>query len=300
LLDARPGLAKQLHVSHGASREELDRGLAEAEVLLAGRFEAEAIERRAPRLRWVQSIFAGVEKIVSSVPPTVAITNAGGVHAGKAGEYAIGGILMLNNVIPTMIAQQRQRAWNPVYTSSLKGKGVAILGTGHLGSAVARHCGHFGMVVTGISRLGRAEPGFDRVVRVDELAGVLPGCAFVVVTLPNTPGTRMLLGPTEFGLLPPGAGLVSIGRGQVINEAAMVDALASGRLGGAMLDVLEKEPLPRSSPLWGLPNVVITPHCGVDDPESDLSLALEVFVDNLVRYTDGRPLRNLVDRDAGY
>ena len=132
------------------------------------------------------------------------------------------------------------------------------------------------------------------------LHAVLPRAQFLVSTLPNTPETRDLVGAEEFALLPKGAGFVSIGRGQVVDESALAASLVAGHLGGAVLDVFQQEPLPAESPLWAMENVVITPHCGVDDLATYLPRALEIFCNNLDRYLRGAPLDNVVDCSLGY
>ena len=157
-----------------------------------------------------------------------------------------------------------------------------------------------GCEVIGVNREGRSVASFDAVHPVADLHVVLRQADFLIVTLPNTSDSRRLVDAEAFGALPKGAGFVSIGRGQVVDETALVAALQSGHLGGAVLDVFEVEPLPAESPLWSLDNVILSAHCGVDDLEAYLPRAMDVFVNNLVRYLDGLPLKNLVDRNLGY
>lgn len=295
-----PGLQDRIAVTYGADRAGLDRGLSDAEVLLVGNFETENLRARAPRLAWVQSIFAGVEKLVGQIPQDIALTNARGVHAPKAGEYAMCALLMLNSRVPRLEALRRERKWEAVFTPVIAGKTVVILGTGNLGAAAAHHAKHFGMRVVGINREGRPAAAFDEVRPVADLHSALGRADFLIVTLPNAPHTRKLVGADAFAAMPKGAGFVSIGRGQVVDEAALVAALKSGHLGGAVLDVFEEEPLPAASPLWALDNVILSAHCGVDDLEAYLPRAIDVFVRNVLRYLDGQPLENLVDRKLGY
>lgn len=300
LLQARPLLATSLDISYGGTRAELDRGLATAEVLLVGNFESENLLQRAPNLRWIQSIFAGVEKLVPAIPSPIMLTNGSGVHALKAGEYGIGAIILLNTAFLPLIANQRRKIWQPIFTTGLTGKTVVILGTGKLGAAVAAHCRNFGMRVIGVNRQGQLANLFEEVYRIDALHQALGKADFLTVTLPNTARTHHLLGAREFAALPKGAGLVSIGRGQVIDETALAAALSSGHLSGAVMDVFDKEPLPEDSPLWGMENVVISPHCGVDDLSAYLPRALNIFLDNVERYLAGTPLENVVDLQHGY
>jgi phosphoglycerate dehydrogenase-like enzyme len=297
---AASGLLDRLAIGYGADRADLDRGLADAEVLLVGNFASENLRARAPRLKWVQSIFAGVEKLIEKIPEDILLTNGRGVHAPKAGEYAMCALLMLNSRVPRFEALRRERKWEPVFTPVIAGKTVVILGTGNLGAAAAQHAKHFGMHVVGVNRQGRSTAGFDAVRPVQELVATLREADFLIVTLPNAPHTRKLVGAEAFAAMPKGAGFVSIGRGQVVDEQALVAALQSGHLGGAVLDVFEEEPLPANSPLWTLANVILSAHCSVDDLDAYLPRAMDVFVRNLRRYLDGQPLENLVDRKLGY
>ena len=300
LLAMRPQLSAALDISYGATRADLDRGLQTAEVMLVGSFETDDLARRAPGLKWIQSIFAGVEKLAPVIPSSVILTNGSGVHAAKAGEYGIGAIILLNTGFLPFIANQRRRIWQPVFTTGLAGKTVVLLGTGKLAAGVARHCRTFGMRVIGVNRQGRPAPLFDEVFRIDALRSALARADFLVVALPNTPDTQRLVGARQFAWLPNGAGVVSIGRGQVIDEISLAAALASGHISGAVLDVFEKEPLPSGSPLWGMENVLITPHCGVDDLSGYLPRALNIFLDNVERYLSGALLENVVDLAQGY
>lgn len=299
-LAAIPGLAERVTVSYGADITALDAGLLEAEVLFAGNFAAHDLARRAPRLRWVQSIFAGVENLLPHIPEHVALTNASGVHGPKAGEFTMASLLMLNSKVAEMQAAQRRAEWRPVFTPVIAGKTLVILGTGALGAAVAVHARHFGMRVVGVSRSGAPADHFDEVLPVSSFGEALDGADFLVVTLPNTPETVRIVNADTFSRLKRGAGIVSIGRGQVVDEAALIDALNSGQLGGAVLDVFETEPLPAQSPFWKMDNVLVCAHSAIDDLEAYRPRAIEIFLDNLQRYLDGRPLRNLVDRSLGY
>jgi phosphoglycerate dehydrogenase-like enzyme len=300
LIAGTPGLKDRIEVSYANDRAGLDAGLTDAEVLLVGNFESENLRNRAPRLAWVQSIFAGVEKLIGEVPADIVLTNARGVHAPKAGEYGMSALLMLNSRVPRFEALRRERKWEPVFTPVVSGKTVVILGTGNLGAAVAGHARHFGMRVIGINRQGRAAQAFDAVHPVADLQTAVRNADFLVVTLPNAPHTRKLVDAQVFAAMPKGAGVVSIGRGQVVDEAALIAALQSGHLGGAVLDVFQEEPLPPQSPLWSLDNVIVSAHCAVDDLEAYLPRAMQVFLRNLVRYLDKQPLENLVDRRLGY
>jgi phosphoglycerate dehydrogenase-like enzyme len=299
-LAAYPALSPRIAVTFGADHTALDSGLADAEVLLVGNFASEDLKARAPALRWVQSIFAGVEKLAAAIPRGVVLTTASGVHAPKATEFAACALLMLNSAMPQMIAYQRRREWRPIFTPVAAGKTVVVVGTGALGTAVAEATAPYNMRVVGVSRSGRPTAGFAIVRNIGELADILPEADFLVITLPNTPVTRKIIGHREFAALKRGAGFISMGRGQTVDEVALVDALTSGHLGGAVLDVFEVEPLPADSPLWDFDNVVICAHCAVDDLDAYVPRTVDLFLQNVARYLAGEELLNRVEPELGY
>jgi phosphoglycerate dehydrogenase-like enzyme len=198
------------------------------------------------------------------------------------------------------VTRQRERRWDQRFTSTIDGRTAVLLGVGAIGTAVARLLRRFGVRVLGVRRSGRPHRLVEEMYRTSELAKVLPRADFLVVTTPLTPETRGLLGRRELDLLPRHAGLVNLGRGAVLDADALADKLERGELAGAVLDVLPQEPLPPASRLWTTPNLVITPHCAVDDGERYVARCLDVFFENLDRYLSGRRLTNLVDPKLGY
>lgn len=295
-----PDVETRIAVTFGADRAALDGGLADAEVLLTGNFEADDLARRALSLRWIQSIFAGVEKLLPVIPENVILTNASGVHAPKATEFVQSALLMLHGAVLQLMSQQRRRQWNPIFTTSIAHRTAVVVGTGSLGAAAADAAGRLGMRVLGISRSGKQVPPFHAVYDAGQLRATLAEADFLIVALPQTPATRAMIGAAEFASLKAGAGFISIGRGSVVDEAALIEALASGHLGGAVLDVFQSEPLPEASPLWGMDNVAVFPHCGVDDLDSYVPRAVDLFLHNVRRYLNGEGLQNVVHRDLGY
>lgn len=300
MLARHPDVTNSVAFSFGSDRKSLDFGIADAEVMLVGGFDADRLSDRAPRLKWIQSIFAGVDKLLPHIPEGVTLTNASGVHAPKAGEFVICSILMLNSSVLRFTEMQREKRWEPIFTPVVGGKTLVVLGTGKMGIATAQQAKHFGMRVLGVSRSGEPHSAFDEVFPVSRLHEALPQAHFVVNILPNTTETRNLIGAREFAALRAGAGFVNIGRGQSVDEAAMVEALRSGQLCGAILDVFQEEPLPAQSPLWSMSNVLISAHCAVDDLESYLQRAIDLFFGNVRRYLDGKPLENVIDGRLGY
>jgi phosphoglycerate dehydrogenase-like enzyme len=298
---AFPGLLSRLRVTYGKNPAQADAALADTDVLVvAGHVDLYDLAARAPRLKWVQSTSAGVENLVSSIPHGITLTNASGVHAPRGGEYLMTAILMLNSRVPAFATNQHAARWAPIRTTPVVGKTVVFLGTGAIGGAAARLAKRFGMRVWGVNRSGRAHRFVDRMFQPKDLKRILPRADFIAVSLPHTPETDRLLGRAELDSLPHHAGIVNVGRARVIDYEALADKLRKGELSGAVVDVLYEEPLPPSSPFWSVPNLIISPHCAVDDESVYVERCLDIFFDNLARFMKGAPLRNVVDTALGY
>jgi phosphoglycerate dehydrogenase-like enzyme len=262
----------------------------------------------APRLRWVQGTAAGageqvaVAGLPSDVLARLCVTSAAGLHAVPLAEFALFGLLAFAKDADVLGEASHAREWRSRWPMRLlRDSHVVVLGLGGIGAEVARLCTAFGAKVTGVRRSlsGRVPDGVDAVVRLADLDELLPRADAVVVTLPGTAETRGLLGAARLALLPPHAVVVNVGRGSVIDSAALAAALDAGALRGALLDVADEEPLPATSPLWARPNVVISPHtAALTVDEDDRIVAL--FADNLQRMMSGQPMRNVVDTTAGY
>lgn len=282
-------------VQSGAPEE-----LARAEIVLGTAFDPTTLPSRAPLLRWIQALSAGVERLAPLLDARYLLTNVSGVHGPKGGEYALACLLALNHGLQRFVTSQRRHAWEPFFTTPIVGKTLVIIGAGALGRAVAREARRHGMRIVGVNTSGRRVAGFDEVVKTTGLLRVLARADFLVVTLPKTPDTVGLIDREAIRRLPDHCGVVNIGRGAVIDHDALVGRLRAGTLAGAVLDVFEHEPLPADSPLWDVPNLIISPHCGIDDASAYIDRGLDVFAANLERYLDGRRLLNVVDLDRGY
>jgi phosphoglycerate dehydrogenase-like enzyme len=293
-------LGRRLVVTYADDPAGFAAGLRSAEVLIVGHLDVYDLAARAPKLRWVQSTNAGVEDVAPHLPPGIVLTNASGVHGPKGGEFALAALLMLNHAVPHFVTRQRERRWEQRFTSTIAGRTVVIVGLGRLGEAVARQARRVGLRVLGVRRQARPHRLAAAVYGPRQLDRVLPKADFLVVTTPLTRETRGLIGRRELDRLPPHAGVVNLGRGAVLDNDALAEKLARGELAGAVLDVVDKEPLPADSPLWTTPNLIITPHCAVDDGLQYVPRCLEIFFDNLRRYLAARPLRNRVEPARGY
>jgi phosphoglycerate dehydrogenase-like enzyme len=212
------------------------------------------------------------------------------------------GTLMLLRRMPEYGRQQRAHIWNRVGDLGfLKGSTVTILGTGNLGGTFGRYCQSLGATVRGVSRSGREKSGFDRVYPISERLAAVEGAQVVAACLPLTGETQGLLDEDFFSHMAEGAIFLNVGRGKTVKQAALIRALETGHISGAMLDVAEQEPMPQDCPLWDMEQVILTPHVsGSDlDPQNG-ELIYQIFMDNLHRYLSGQPLQNVVDRNLGY
>ena len=253
----------------------------------------------APNLKWVHFVNTGVDQhafLRNLVERRVRLTTSAGSNGEPVAQTAICGLLMLARKFPHWWAAQGRRQWSPLrgdeVPHDLEGQTVLIVGLGTVGTIVARFCRTLGMHVIGVRRSPR-RPG-DPVHEMHTLAALpelLARCEWVVLACPLTSETRRIINAGMLARLPRGARLVNVARGEVADESAVIAALRSGQLGGAFLDVFEKEPLPADSPLWNLPNAIVSPHNAAASSGND-DRALRIFLANLVKWAQGKPLQN--------
>lgn len=299
---------RRVKLTLGHDLEDLDvlRGavglVASNDIVNDPKFPKRDLARDLPELRWIHIIGAGIEPLLPLdwLPPTVTLTNNSGVHIRKTAEFAAMALLMLNSRLPQMIANQRAARWDPLFTCSVAGTTVTIVGLGDMGAAAAREARRMGMKVIGVRRSAKPHRLADKVVGVGRLAEAVAQADCIYVSAPLTPETRNLVSRDILANAKPGASLVNIGRAGVVDYAALRDGLVSGALSGAILDVFDPEPLPADSPLWSTPNLVIMPHCSSDDLEEYIPLTFDLAFQNLARLMAGRKLKNRVDPQRGY
>ncbi len=251
--------------------------------------------------RWVHFLSAGVEKIweMDFNKASVTLTKSSGVHGAPMSEYAIGAMLYFAKQFGLFDEQARRAEWKRAWLDELTGRQVTILGLGHVGKALAQRAKAFDMKVVGTLRHIREVPHVDRVVAMEEIGQELSRTDYLVVCLPLTPETRGLVDGAFLSGLRPGAVLVDISRGGVVQGDAVLSALEDGRLKGAALDVFEQQPLPEESPLWNHDKVLITPHVSGTTPFY-LERALDVFHANAQALLSGQDPVTPVNREAGY
>ncbi len=284
---------------------ETEAELGEAEALLRAGLSSEGYERvleMAPRLRWVHTESAGVEQLLNDTIRSrdIVLTNSAGVHAIPIAEWVLYALLAIVKNGRHMLEAQQARRWDTsVAADELTGKTLTILGIGGIGQAVAKRAAAFDMRVWGVNRSGRPVEGIERLVSTERWHDLLPKTDFLLVTVPLTAKTRHMVDAHAFELLPSSAWVVNVARGAVIDEAAMIAALQNGTVAGAALDTFEEEPLPSDSPLWAMPNVIISPHHSGSSPRTT-ERVVDLFIENLRRFVHGEELLNVVDVKEGY
>ena len=256
----------------------------------------------ADALRWIHWGGAGVDAALFPElrDSAIALTSSRGVFDRAMAEYVAGLVLALAKRLPETLALQRRREWRWRMSERLAGRPALVVGAGSIGRAVARALNGLGLEVSGVARSARhRDSDFVAVHGRDGLDAALGEADFVVITTPLTEETRGLFDAARIARMRPGARLVNVGRGPIVDEAALTEALASGSLGGAALDVFVEEPLAGESPLWAMENVIVSPHMSGDFFGSHEAL-VALFAQNLRRYVAGEPLLNPVDKRLGY
>lgn len=295
-------LARRLEASVGWDGDVLEEALKEAEIVIGVPARRERLAERAPRLRWMHCTSAGVDGYLPLdwLPRGVAFTNNVGAHGVKAEQFMGMAYHLLNSRMPEIIANQRKRHWEQLFSPSIRGKLALIVGLGDLGQGAARAARQVGLKVIGVSRSGKKVPSADAAHKAAALDRLLPQADYVVTAVPLTPETRHVLNGRRLGLMKRTAGVINISRGPVVDNAALAGKLRRGELAGAVLDVLDAEPLPPDSPLWDTPNLIITPHISCDDGEHYVDISLDLWFANLARFLSGKPLASRVDPRRGY
>jgi phosphoglycerate dehydrogenase-like enzyme len=263
-----------------------------------------ALKRAAdanPGLRWVQTMAAGGGGQVKAAGLSeeqlarIVFTTSAGVHGGPLAEFAVFGLFAGAKDLPRLLAQQRDRTWTGRWEmKQVSEMTVLVVGLGGIGQEVAKKLSALGAQVIGTSRHGRPVDHVDRLIQVDDIAATVPEVDAIVLTLPGTESTNKLIGREVLAAVKPGTILVNVGRGTVVDEDELLPALRDGRIGFAALDVFATEPLPADSPLWGEPNLLVSPHTAALNVAEDRLIA-ELFAANATRFLDGTELVNKVD-----
>ena len=287
-----------------SGKEQLDLLLREAEVLYGyiHHFPRD-LPKRVSRLKWIQSMTAGIDRLPEEIMKSpIRVTNTSGIHGTSIGEVVLEMMLMFIKDAPACFLMKQNREWKRYKQRLLRDQTAGIIGLGMIGREIARLCKAFDMKVIGIRRSGgpdRLFPEVDRVYFREELPELLSASDFVILALPLTDETRAMIGEKELRGMKPGAYLINVARGAIVDEGVLVRALEEGWIAGAGLDVFVKEPLPPESRFYDLPNVIFSPHISGDMPDYEWR-ATDIFCENLRRYLAGEPFLHEVDKQKGY
>lgn len=255
----------------------------------------------AAKVRWIHSLSAGVENQVFAelAESPIPLTNARGVYRESLAEFVLGAVLFFAKDFRRLIRSQSEHRWDQFDNLVIAKQTLGIVGYGEIGRAIARRAKAMGMHVIGCRRKPQPDEYADEVLPNQEIGQVMSRSHYVVAAAPLTPDTRGLIGQAEIAAMKPAGIIMNVGRGPVIDEAALVDALRERRIGGAALDVFDQEPLPADHPFWDMDNVLLSPHCA-DHVEGWVESGVEFFISNYRRFAAGEPLQNIVDKKAGY
>jgi len=287
--------------------EQLREAAPRADVVLNGGFNHALFHKVFPlftKVQWIHNMSAGVDKVLTPeiAASPVPMTNARGVFKDALAEFVAAAILYFAKDFRRMIRNQMEGAWRQFDVTEVRGTTLGVVGYGEIGRESARVAHGLGMKIVALRRrtsLSADDPILSAVYAPDRLHEMLPRCDYLLAAAPHTPETHHLIGETELKLLKPDAVVMNVGRGPVIDEAALIRALESGAFKGAALDVFEHEPLAAGHPFYRLENVLLSPHCA-DRTPGWIERAVQKFVDNFHHFWKGEPLENVVDKKAGY
>jgi phosphoglycerate dehydrogenase-like enzyme len=260
----------------------------------------ETVLRKSPGLRWLQIHPAGAERPIYRElrGRGVKVTTASGATAVTVAHSTLGAVIALNRRFPLLADAQRRHAWEPRLGErsprDLRGQTAAIVGLGPIGRTLAALLKMLGMTTIGVHRSATPVEPCDRTIAYADLQAILPGADWLILCCPASPQTRGIANVAAFAAMPAGAHFINVARGEIAIEADVIAALQSGKLAGAYLDVFEREPLDPASPLWDMPNVLISPHTASHSQGQNEAI-FDIFLDNLARWRAGQKLRNDVD-----
>jgi phosphoglycerate dehydrogenase-like enzyme len=300
-------LAPRITLTVGLSEEHLASAIERAQVLLVGAQKKELLRSLLPRaraLRWIHSLSAGVENLLFEelIHSPLPLTNSKGIYSGSLSEFALAAMLFFAKELRRLVRQQAESRWEQFMPVELRGRTLGILGYGDIGRAVAERARPFGMRILACRRQpsrSEGDPLVDELFPLERRLEMIAASDYLLLALPHTSGTHRMMGEAELRAMKPGSVLINIGRGNTLDEQALVQALEEGRLRGAALDVFETEPLPVGHAFWRLENVLLSPHCA-DQTPTWREEAVALFLRNLDRFEKGEPLMNIVDKEAGY
>jgi len=301
-------LPPETSLAVGNSVEAFERAAPDADVIFNWGGSRELLREvfaMAPQVRWVHSKAAGLDTMLfpALIESPVPLTNGSGVFSQSLGEFVLAAVLYFAKDFRRMVRNQMAGRWEQFDVVEVTGQTVGIVGYGDIGRAAATRLRAMGLRILAVRRQGpslyNVDPLVDRIYNPDRRVEMIAQCDYVVAAAPLTPDTRGLIGEAEFAAMKPNAVVINVGRGPVIDEAAMMRALTEGRIKGAGLDVFDQEPLPEGHPFYRLENVLLSPHCA-DHTADWQEQAMRFFLQQFERYRTGEPLLNVVNKELGY
>ena len=297
-----PEIKEKVEIFVDWDEDNFKTSLANSDILVAWDFSTINLKKVAPNLKWIHVISAGVEHLhpLDWMFDGLVLTNSSGAHTKKAGEYGLMSILMLQNHMTKIITNQKNNSFVSLFSNPIAGKTVVLVGTGNLGTSMAKLVAPLGVNIIGVNKRGRITEGCSKVISIDKIDTVLPDADFLYLAVPETPETKNLISKERLNMLKPTCGIVNIGRQSVMDYDVLCEKLSNDEIAGAILDVFTHEPIEKNSKLWDIPNLVITPHVSSDDNGNYVKLTLDIFIKNLKLFIENKELSNQVDKKLGY
>ena len=297
-----PEIKDKLEIFVDWDEDNFEKSMSNSDILLAWNFPTNNLKKISPNLKWIHVVSAGVEHLLPLdwMFDDLILTNSSGAHAKKAGEYGLMAILMLQNHMTRIVTNQKKREFVSLFSNPIVGKTVVVVGTGSLGSSMAKHVKSLGAHVIGVNKRGKTVEDCNEVITIENINNVLPNADFLYLAVPETPDTKNLISKEKLDMLKPTCGIVNVGRQSVMDYEVLCKKLHDNKIAGAILDVFTPEPIDKNSKIWDTPNLIVTPHVSSDDNGNYVKLTLDIFVKNLKLFLEKKELLNQIDKKLGY
>ena len=297
-----PKIKEKVEIFIDWDEDNFKKSMSNSDILLAWNFSTKNLKKVAPNLKWIHLISAGVEHLLPLdwMFDDLVLTNSSGVHAKNAGEFGLMSILMLQRHMTKIISNQKNKKFVSLFSNPIKGKTVVLVGTGALGSSMAKLVAPLGVNIIGVNKRGQMVEGCSKVITIDKIDSVLADADFLYLAVPGTPETKNLINRKRLNMLKPTCGIVNIGRQSAMDYDVLCEKLKKKEIAGAILDVFTPEPIEKNSKLWDTPNLIITPHVSSDEYGNYIKLTLDIFMKNLKLFIENKKLKNQVDKKLGY
>ena len=301
-LEKFPDIKEKIDIFFDWDEDNFSTSMSKSTILLAWDFTTLNLKKNSPNLKWIHCIAAGINHLIplNWMHEGLVLTNNSGIHSKKAGEYGLMSVLMLQNHLPKIITNQKNKKFVSLFSNPIAGKTVVVIGTGALGGSMIKLLSPLGAKIIGVNKKGGNVEGCSKTYKIDKIDSILPEADILYLAVPETPETKNLINLDRLNLLKSTCGIVNIGRQSAIDYNALCEKLKKNQLAGAILDVFDPEPIETNSKLWDIPNLIITPHVSSDDGDSYIRLTLELFVKNLKLFIENKPLLNQIDKKLGY